>query len=738
LIEVRGAREHNLRGVDVDLGTDGITVFVGPSGSGKTSLLLDTLHAEGRRRYLEALSGGLVRARLRRPDVERVEGLPPTVSFEAVAPSAAPRATLADLAAVRPLLDVLLGRAGVQHCPQCDARIATSSQDEIVGALLALPAGTRLRIEIPLPSGDPSHAAAGGFSRVSVDGDVRAVEDVGRVPPGATVRIVVDRLRLGDGDRRERLHDAVRLAGRAGSGQIVAVTDLGERAFVDRPRCVACALDLPPLSPRLFRSGEAAACSACSGAFGDCAACGGTGLGAAASAVRWGGARLRDLLDRPAGAQSWADAPDDAVSRRVLGPLRQRLETLRRLGLGALRLGRPAPTLSTGEVQRARLVGLVATAPSGVLYALDEPAAGLAAIEAEAVAACVRALIAAGNGVVAVDHNPVLIAAADRVVEFGPGAGPEGGRIVFDGPPSALAAADTATGRWWASGRRLPAVTCPSGRDVVLAGVPLRAEGLTVWTGPSGSGKSRALAALAAAVEAGGTPWARVLWAEGTAARAARSIAATYVGAWSVVRELLAATAEARVRGLDAGAFSLAQPGGRCEACQGTGEKRVDLEWLPELWTPCPVCDGRRFAGDALAVRWHGLDPGELLQQTAAEARRLLGGVPRLERALRALVDCGLGHVPLGLPTRALSSGEASRLRLARELARGAVGPDALVLLDDPTRGQHAVDAERVLRLAVRLAEAGAAVVVASHDPEVARALGQGALGPPTGPQYTQ
>lgn len=721
MIAVRGAREHNLRGVDLDLPVDRLVVFVGPSGSGKSSMLLDTLHAEGRRRYLEALSGGLGRAPLRRPAVDVLTGLPPTVAFEAVAAPPPPRWMLADLASVRPLVDVLLGRAGVQHCPRCDVVVRTWTQDEIVAALLALPSGTRLRIEVPIPSNQPADAAAAGFSRVSVDGEVRRVEEVGDVAVGARVHIVVDRIRLGDADRSDRLHDAVRLAGRAGAGQLLAVTDDGVHAFVDRPRCVACGIDLPALGPRLFRPGEGASCEACGGTPGPCATCGDTGLGPAARAVRWQGRSIVDLLSGVCD-DDLPDAPD-AISSTVLPALRERLAHLRRLGLGALPLRRSASALSSGEAQRARLVGLLASAPAGVLYVLDEPAAGLGPTEAAAVASAVRALVTGGNGVLCVDHHPAMIALADRVIEFGPGGGPQGGRVVFDGSPHELASAPTATGRWWSTGRRPVALPPRDGFGVWVGGVRLRRGGITVALGSSGAGKSTALGALASSAAAAGME--RVVWAEGTAARTARSITASYVGAWAVLRELLASTTEARIRGLGAGAFSLAQPGGRCEACLGTGERRIELLWLPELWTPCTACDGRRFAGDALAVRWHGRDPGELLDLAADDARRLLGGVPRLDRALRALADCGLGHVPLGMPTRALSTGEAGRLRLARELARGAIGPEALVLLDDPTRGQHVVDADVILLLADRLAEAGATVVLATHDPAVAQALGR-------------
>ncbi len=732
-LSIRGAREHNLAGVDLDLPLDAFVVFVGPSGSGKTSLAIDTVHAEGRRRYLEALAGGGPRGRsLRRPVVDRVDGLPPTLALETGQAAPSRRSTVADLTQIRPLLDVALGRAGTLHCPKCGTAVVTSTHDEIVGAVLALPEGTRLRVEVPIPTSGLADAVKAGFSRVSIDGEVRRLEDVGVVAATAAVRIVVDRIRLGE-ERRSRVHDAVRLASRAGSGRVFVVTDDGEISFVDRPRCLSCTLDLPALSPRLFRSGEVDPCAACAGLAvtdkGPCAPCEGTGLGAAALAVRWGGQRLTDLLHRSAEDSAWESGPTDGVSAPIRTVLAERMGWLKRLGIGHLPLQRPVHQTSQGEFQRVRLVGLLATPLAGVLYVLDEPAAGLGDAEARGVAAAIRTLVVGGNGVLVVDHHAVVIEAADRVVEFGPGGGPDGGRVVWDGPPDALATAPTATGRWWASGRLLPSLAFRVGEFVAIAVAEGRIEGVVrggvqLIVGPSGSGKTRRLAALAAAVEGGKTPFERVVWADGAGPRGARSTPASYVGLWAVLRELLAATASAKVRGLGAGAFSLNQPGGRCEACQGTGERRVDLEWLPELWLPCPVCDGRRFAGDIREVRWHGLDASELLELTVTAARAVLSGVPKLDRALRAMADCGLGYVPLGLPTRSLSGGESNRLRVARELARGGIDGTTLVLLDDPTRGLHAVDAAVILALIDRLAESGAAVVVATHDEAVARAIG--------------
>jgi excinuclease ABC subunit A len=251
-------------------------------------------------------------------------------------------------------------------------------------------------------------------------------------------------------------------------------------------------------------------------------------------------------------------------------------------------------------------------------------------------------------------------------------------------------------------------------------------------TGPNGSGKTALLGALASALAGdegpthvtGAGELTRPIVVDRSAARAPRSNPATYVGLWDILRELLAATAEARVRAFTATTFSLNTTGGRCEACRGTGEKTIALGPLPEVVQPCPVCDGRRFQADVLEVRWKGCHAAELLALTVDEARPLLAGHHQLENALRALARVGLGYVPLGQPAHTLSGGEARRLVLAKELARaqrrGAA--DTVYLLDDPTSGLHPQDAEHLLALLRELTDEGATVWLATHDAALAGA----------------
>jgi len=714
-LAVRGARQHNLADVNLDLPLCQLVVFCGPSGSGKSSLAFDTVFAEGQRRYLAALGlGG--RSRLLPPDVDELRGLPPTLALRQRQQAPSAHASLASVAELMPPLRLLLGRFGVMHCPRCDRPIEPVAADHIVDEILEHPERTRVTVEAPLSGGDVlDEVRRAGFSRVRVDGSVRRVDAVRAVPDGASLRVVVDRIKVAP-DRRARLADSVRLAARAGRGVVVAVIDQTEHTWVERPYCLHDDLPLPALEPRLLsRWSAVGGCPECRGT--GCAACGQTGLSPVARAVRWQQRTLPELLAATADELRLSVGAASEAEEGPVTELQRRLGSLCALGLGGHALAHAATALSAGELQRARLTRVLTASLGGVVVVLDEPAAGLDDDTARQVVEQLRAVLDEGSTVLAVSHHPTVLQAADHVVEFGPGAGLGGGRVVFEGPPRLLADSDTSTGRWLAGALPLPS---SRGRQaeawVEEGGLRLPLGVLAALAGPSGAGKSTALHRLGeAAVQAGVE---RVVRADRPAGRSSRSMVATYVGLWDVARRLLAQTREAAVRGLDASAFSLNKKGGRCEACRGAGVRKVELEVLPDVMVPCEVCGGDRFARDVLEVRWKGMSPAELLRSDAATLRPILGGHPRLDAPLRALVQVGLGYLPLGRATDGLSGGEARRLALARELVGRTAG--TLYLLDDATVGLHRLDVLHLLPALHELVDAGGTVWMATHDRELA------------------
>ncbi|MCB9762907.1 MAG: excinuclease ABC subunit UvrA [Alphaproteobacteria bacterium] len=498
------------------------------------------------------------------------------------------------------------------------------------------------------------------------------------------------------------------------------------------------------------------------GGHAACPDCDGSRLGPDARAFRLDGVGLAELASWPLTRLApWLrDSPRSPTLAPAVEELDRRLDMLLRCGLGHLTMDRSGATLSPGELRRLRLAELAGAALSGVLYVLDEPTAGLSEAEVPPFAALLGELRDAGNTVLVVEHEPQLIAAADLCVEFGPGAGAEGGRVIFQGPPAALREADTPTGRWL-SGQEAPEPSPPrqptrwlrllGARGHNLQGVdaafPMGA--LTAVTGPGGAGKSSLVLdtlhrALTGQRLPPPLPFDRLEGAEAVArvvlveprgvGGGGRSLVASYAGAWPLIRELYARTKEAKLAGFTAGHFSLTSRGGRCEACRGSGTQAVELGFLPDVVVPCPVCEGRRFDRATLRVRYRGLDLAELLALPITQARRQLSGHRRLDGVLRLLEDVGLGYVPLGQPTGTLSGGESQRLRLARDLAGGATDlAGSVYILDEPCVGLHPRDVAGLLRLLHRLADEGATIIAIAHNPvfiehtDVRIALGPGA-----------
>ena len=722
-------------------------VFCGVSGSGKSSLAFDTIHAEGQRRYLEALARGMPAGLP--PRVDRISGLPPTIALSQRDGGRPGRATVGEVAQVAPVLRVLFARGGVQHCPKCGRPVEPRTHDEIVAAILARPEGTRLTVEAPIAGGsDPAVIAEvqrAGFSRIRIDDEVMRLDDLDRgALAGATlVRVVVDRIKIHP-DRRSRLADSVRLAAQAGGGIVVVTHPDGETTFVDTPRCVHDGTLLPALDPaNLSPYAGPGSCPTCKGsgrvAEGGCPDCNGARLAPAARAVRWRQTTLPELGHRPLRTLSEVLAdPESEIERTTLADIARRVEQLVQLDLGHLELDRAVTALSGSEWQRLRLARQTANGLSGVLFVLDEPAAGLSAEHVPAVVNLLRSLVREGNTVIAVEHHEAVIRAADRVIEFGPGAGQAGGRVVFEGTVASLLTADTATGHFMSGRQRLgsraiqppeAAVAVPPGwrRDGGGAALELPRQRIVAITGPAGSGKSTLLEQLAMsiAVDAptlalrGAEDLKRAWVVSEGAGRVARSSPATYLGVWDRVRELLAATREAKIRGFTPGTFSLNTTGGRCAACKGTGERRVDMGPLPDVVEPCPVCGARRFEADVLEVRWKGHDPSQLLALSGEEAYALLSGHPVVEGLLRAMVRVGLGYVPLGQSSLTLSGGEAMRLALAKELGRAwqRGAGDTVLLVDEPARGLHPADFAGLTSLFRELTDQGATVWFASSEP---------------------
>jgi len=488
-----------------------------------------------------------------------------------------------------------------------------------------------------------------------------------------------------------------------------------------------------------------------------CPDCRGTRLNPSARSVRVGGLAISDVARLDAGGvEEWLaslelDEGLAAALRPLLHSIRDRLTFLREVGLGYLSLARVSSTLSAGEAQRVHLATQLGARLSGVLYVLDEPTAGLHATDTIRLIETLVGLRDRGNTVVVVEHDEAVMRAADHLIELGPGAGEHGGELVAQGDVDALTASEASlTGAYLAGRRSIPVPTArrtDPGVSLTVrirelhnlcdltVTVPLRS--LVCVMGVSGSGKSslvvdallpsvRSKLGLRAEVPpgvelTGGDGLARVSFVDATPiGRGPRSTPATYIGVFSPLRELFAALPEARARGYRPGRFSFNVKGGRCEACKGEGVQRISMQLLPDAEVVCEVCGGARYNDETLQVRYRGLTIAEVLARSVDEALPLFEAVPAIRTRLDALERVGLGYLSLDRRSTTLSTGEAQRVKLARDLAQPARQP-TLYIFDEPTRGLHFVDVEQLISIFHQLVEDGHSLIVVEHNPHVAR-----------------
>ena len=490
--------------------------------------------------------------------------------------------------------------------------------------------------------------------------------------------------------------------------------------------------------------------------FRPCSECGGAKLNRESRSVKVGGLAIQEISAMSiAQAQSFhsglkLEGQRAVIAERILKEIDERLGFLNNVGLSYLTLDRPAATLSGGESQRIRLATQIGSKLTGVLYVLDEPSIGLHQRDNRRLLQTLMQMRDLGNTVLVVEHDEETIRTADYVVDMGPGAGINGGRLVFAGPPDRLLDEETSLTGQYLSGRRRIEVPRQrrrsNGREIVIEGasannlkhldVSFPLGMFTCVTGVSGSGKStlvletlhRLLAQriYRARIPAGAHRAIKGLEHidkvvnidQSPIGKTPRSNPGTYTGVFNHIRDLFARTPEARVRGYKPGRFSFNVKGGRCEACGGDGIVKIEMHFLPDVYVTCDVCRGRRYNRETLEIRYKGKNIAEVLKMTVNQALAFFERIGNIRSKLQTLVDVGLGYVQLGQQATTLSGGEAQRVKLARELSKKGTGK-TVYILDEPTTGLHVDDIRKLLEVLNRLVDTGNTVVVIEHNLDV-------------------
>ena len=861
-IVVRGAREHNLKNIDVEIPRGCITVITGVSGSGKSTLAFDTLYAEGQRRYIESLSTYAKQflERIGHPDVDEVTGLSPAIAIEQRNTTRSSRSTVGTATEIYDYLRLLFARLGRTMCPNGHGEVKRYAPDEVIEALLESHRGRTLMViasrKLEKGSGAKQidEMIREGYARFIIKGEVVRLEAAPKNASRlATIDLVLDRIDIEE-NKRARLLEAIETAYRMTDGHVRFEDTEGGKPveYTNQLVCTSCGTHFEEPRPILFSFNTPfGACPSCRGfgsrlefddaliipdtsralkdhaiepwasekfeyffnqlvrfcrrkkipmnvpwsrlpaesrkaimhgsgeyvgvlpflenmrektykkyarfftrrylAFRGCRACEGGRLRPEAFYVQLGGRTIRDIACMtPGDALAFVRAlqlneRERTIARDVVIELESRLGFLLAVGLHYITLDRLARTLSGGESQRISLANSLGSNLLDVLYVLDEPSIGLHPRDTVQLIEVLSELRARGNTVVVVEHDLDIIRAADYIVDLGPGAGENGGNVVYQGAPDAKHAASSGTLRYltdglpFRNGDRMkttgPALKLIDVHEHNLKNInvafPLHA--FTSVTGVSGSGKSTLVCdvlynALRTRGESRGAAYRAVEGLQGVRGvlmvdqtpigKTPRSNPVTYVRAFAAIRDLFASQPRARKRGYTSGRFSFNVSGGRCARCQGMGYERVEMHFMADMFVRCSECDGKRFNPETLEITYRGLDLSRVLELTIDEAILHFAEHRDLVSKLSVLSRVGLGYLRLGQPSTTLSGGESQRIKIARELSENVEG-GFVYILDEPTTGLHVQDVETLIDVLRDLQKKGNTVIVVEHNLQV-------------------
>ncbi len=780
-IKIRGACQHNLKNLNIDIPRNKFIVITGPSGSGKSSLAFNTIWTEGQRRYIECLSTYARQfiENLEKPDVELIEGISPSIAINQKTISTNPRSTVGTVTEIHDYLRLLFAKVGRPHCPICKREVSRQTPAQIWERVKENFQGKGISILATIVRGKKGDHrellekfSKKGFIKARIDGTVRELNDYIYLERNKkhTIEILIDQLTL-NSVREGRAQEALNLALKIGNGTATIIDSHNEEVlFSTKLYCPNCDLNLSDFEPRSFSfNSPYGACKRCDGLgrlskydeWGElvltdeiCPSCLGKRLKEESLSVFFLGnnihyystilvSELRRIMDIES-----LEKNERIIAEKVVKEINSRLDVMLKLGLGYLDLNRPTSTLSGGEAQRVRLASTIGSRLRGVLYVLDEPSIGLHNRDNGKLIQILKNIRDVGNTVIVVEHDEDTIRSADWIIDLGPEGGEKGGYLVAEGDISSILKSESLTAFYLRKERTIPIppkrrkpkdfieIIGAEEHNLKNINVKIPLGVFTCITGVSGSGKStllfdilyksasrflykskekpgkyreiRGLEKIDKVINVDQTPIGRT----------PRSNPATYTEIFGTIRKLFAMTHEARARGYREGRFSFNVKGGRCEVCQGAGIKKIEMNFLPDVYVTCDRCGGKRYNRETLEVRYKGKNINEFLEMTVDEAYEYFKNIPFLKRRLDVIREVGLGYLKLGQPAPTLSGGEAQRVKLCKELGRKSTGK-TLYILDEPTTGLHLDDIKKLINVLSQLVEKGNSVMVIEHNLEV-------------------
>ena len=824
IISVQGARENNLKDLTIDIPHDAFTVITGLSGSGKSTLAFDVLFAEGQRRFLDSMSAYARQfvQQMERPDVDQVHGLPPTVAIEQRVSRGGGKSTVSTVTEIYHFLRLLFAKVGTQYCPDCGVPVDKKSKNSIISLVKKTLKLGPVKLLSPLirarkgfHTDTAARALRQGMKKLLVDG--KFMKSAGFQKLERFKEHTIDGLvaELDERSKHSEITESVDDALRWGHGTAFILRENGKRIVLSSEMsCPDCGNAFDELDPRLFSYNSPHGwCHSCRGygyivpSLGDyekhdsitaaeleeerrhgtakekikdiCPVCDGARINPVARSV-WVDHITIDSLTKVSVANAIEiingfsfEGTKELIARDILSEIKQRLFFLQRVGLGYLGLDRSATTLSGGESQRIRLAAQLGSNLRGVLYVLDEPTIGLHPRDNDQLLKTLTSLRDQGNSLVVVEHDENTIRCADHLVDLGPGAGKEGGELVFQGnlhsknqkgakaSLTLRAISDQIEHPISGKRRKLPAQSSEEGwirvknanaNNLKSIDFSIPLGRLTVLTGVSGSGKSSLMRgvlkpAVDSKIKSKRTrehthrTWESITGTDQIVAayevdqspigKTSRSTPATYVKIFDEIRKLYSNVHESRLRGYGPGRFSFNTEGGRCETCGGNGRIKLEMNFLPTTWVECGECRGDRYNRATLEIFFNGKNIAQVMKMSVSEACEFFDAQPKIQTTLALLRDTGLGYLSLGQPSTTLSGGEAQRIKLVAEIRKGqgrarnakmkgAVGSCSnLYLIEEPTIGLHQNDVVNLIGVLHALVNEGHTVIVIEHNTSI-------------------